>query len=135
GAAALEPGDELADVATTEGVQVRGGLVQDEEPWTPEDGLAEPEPLLHALREVAHLATLAGQAAPLQRLANARRAVVSGEAEQASEVIQHLGRPQELGEVGILRGEADAAAGLAVARHRPEHLDPPLVRPEQAGDH
>ena len=134
-AALLEPLDQRAHVAPADRVEVGGGLVEDQELRPAEDRLRDAKPLLHALGELADLPALDFQPRELERLRDAALALRVVQAEQAREVVEHLGRAQELGEVGILRRKAQLRPGGGIAGVGPEEGDASAVGSDQASDH
>src|SRR5258708_4321860 len=120
--------------APAQGGVVSRRLVEDQELRTPQDGLGDAEALLHAFGEVPDLALFLVQPGQLERFRHASLAFRPVETQQAREVIQHLARPKELREVGILGSKPQVLARGGVARVRTEEFDLAFVRPEQARD-
>ena len=115
GAPRLQPGDQLPHIAAADRVEVGGRLVQDQQLRPPKDRLRQAQPLLHSLREVAHLAALTRQRAPLQRFGNAAATLTRRQSKQPAEIVEDLVRKEELGEVGLLGSEPDSCSSGHVA--------------------
>ena len=121
------------DVGPAERVERRGRLVEEDELRIPEQRDAQPEPLLHPLREAAHgVVGTIGQADPVERLVDDSPSIGGGDPAEPRMEREDLAGVQpglvaeELGQV------ADPCPRGAVAERRAEHATAARRRPGHA---
>ncbi|OPZ23512.1 MAG: hypothetical protein BWZ02_03186 [Lentisphaerae bacterium ADurb.BinA184] len=115
-AAAGEEADDVLDLTAADGVEARGGFIEDDQLGVVDKGLGEADATGHALGELADGAVAGGaEADHFEELPGAFGAFVGMDAEEGAEEIKRLGGGQVAVEVGFLGKVADAAFGLDVA--------------------
>ena len=128
--------DDGPDVDPADRVERRGRLVEQDQLRVPEQRDAQPEPLLHPLREAAHrVVGTVGQADPVERLVDGSAAIGRGDPAELGVEREDLAGVQpglvaeQLGQV------ADPRARRAVAERRRRGRDrrPPSAGPGRAG--
>ena len=128
--------DDGPDVRPAERVERRGRLVEEHELRVPEQRDAQPEPLLHPLREAAHrVVGTIGQADPVERLVDDSPSVGGGDPAEPRVEREDLAGVQpglvaeELGQVADPRPRRAVAERARRGRDR----SPPSAGPGRAG--
>ncbi len=124
-----ERGHQVAELDAGARVEPRGGLVQDEQAGVVEQGLAQVQPLAHALREAGRRPV-----GELEQSAERRHRTHRADAFAPSEAVGARGEVEELrdGEVRVgdelVRHEPDVPADLARLHQHAPPLDPRVAR-------
>jgi hypothetical protein len=130
---AAEAPDEVADVASAEGIQGRGWLVQDDQTWLGQECLSDPDPLLHAFGVGSHAPSCCfGEADQFQDLGDPATPLGTAQPVELSMQVEEFLAGQPVMEPEKFRQIADLTACSIVAEGATEYPASASGRPDEA---